>query len=75
MSFADNEYATVQVYEPVSDYLALREYEDIDNPRPNHISQPNDLRINDYSQTAPNPHDTTIHGYDIPLRVCIFFYL
>ena len=49
--------------------LDMREYEDIDNPRPNHISQPSDLRIKDYSQ----PRDALIHaGYEIPPWVCAY---
>ena len=51
--------------------LGLREYEDIDIPRPNHISQPPDLRFNDYSE----PRDALINaGYEIPLRVCVASY-
>ena len=70
----------VEVYEPDTgpvgvcttvDYnlIGMREYEDIDNPRPNHISQPADLRIKDYSQ----PRDALIHaGYEISPRVCAY---
>ena len=68
---------SVQVYEPetgptavcntVSDDLALRDYEDIDNPRPNRILLPSGLRNNDYNQTS-HPHGVT-YGYEIPLRV------
>ena len=53
----------------VNSGVVLREYEDIDNPGPNRISQPSDLRSNCCSQIS-NPHDM-MRGYDIPLRVCI----
>ena len=59
------------VYNTVSGDLALRDYEDIDNPRPNSITLPSNLRNNDYNQTS-NPHSVT-HGYEIPLRVHIHF--
>lgn len=59
------------VYNVVSDDLAQRDYEDIDNPRPNHISLPSNLRNNDYNQ-PPNPHGVT-YGYEIPLQVHIHF--
>ena len=62
----------VRVCDTVNYNLGLREYEDIDNLRPNHISQPPDLTFNDYSQ----PCDALIHaGYEIPLRVCAASYL
>ena len=60
----------VRVCDTVNYNLGLREYEDIDNPRPNHISQPS-MRFEDYSQ----PRDALIHaGYEIPLRVCVASY-
>ena len=52
--------------------VALREYEDINSPGPSCISQPSNLRSTNNSQVS-NPHDT-MHGCDIPLRVCVHFH-